>query len=287
MNEIVIKMKGDGKLSVASPYNPAFAPGAKRLGGRWSAATKAWQFDPRDEQRVRELCRSVYGTDGSPSEAGDLVTIRVTAPDGWDVYGRGLYIYGRQVAWATGRDSGARLCDGVIVLKGSFDSGGSMKNWMTVCKPGTVFELRDLPRKALELDKPGCLQVEVIEAGNPPAAAPESAPVNPLESVDLGMLLYEAQRRLREALTAPAETGDVLVDGTNVSALCRLAGWHAATATDLLKLAGVGWRSASTWVEYASTVYALEHGGRADYATVEEATEQILSEQHRAEMRRA
>lgn len=138
----------ESQVRVHSPYNPAFPDEAKKLGGKWQADSKAWVFDARDESRVRELCREVYGTDGS--DDGDQVTLKITIHDEIGARHQALYFAGRQVARAWGRDSGARLGEGVVVLEGGFGSGGSVKNWRTKARAGTVFELRDVPRPAAE-----------------------------------------------------------------------------------------------------------------------------------------
>jgi DNA repair protein RadC len=54
----------DGRLAVSSPYHPDFPPRARMLGGEWDAVRRLWLFDAGDGDRVRSLCREVYGTDG-------------------------------------------------------------------------------------------------------------------------------------------------------------------------------------------------------------------------------
>lgn len=129
---------------VSAPYNPDFAPRAKRLGGRWNPSGKTWGFDARDEARVRDLCRDVYGTDGSPEE---LCTVRVKL-SAQSCSSLAFFAFGRQLARAFGRDSGARLSDGVVLLSGSIGSGGSMKNPVIATK-GCVVEVRDVPVRAV------------------------------------------------------------------------------------------------------------------------------------------
>lgn len=143
-------VNGQPTIVVRSPYNPGFAPRAKALGGRFfkDPAGARWDFDPRDEERVRDLCRDIYGTDGSPAAIADTVTIRATLAA--TNYDRELYIAGRQVARALGRDSGARLSEGTIILSGKLDSGGSARNYYLRAVGETVIEVRDLPRAAAQ-----------------------------------------------------------------------------------------------------------------------------------------
>lgn len=136
----------DSQVRVRSPYNTWFAPAARKLGGNW--VEPDWVFDRRDEDRVRALCLQLYGTDGFRS---DLCTVRVTYDaDERELQGP-LTVNGRIVAQARGRDSGARLGEGVVLLSGSFTSGGSMKNWTTRAgSGGAVVLVRDFPRAAAE-----------------------------------------------------------------------------------------------------------------------------------------
>ena len=53
----------DGRIAVSSPYHPNFPARARALGGIWNAARRVWVFDAADHDRVRSLCREIYGTD--------------------------------------------------------------------------------------------------------------------------------------------------------------------------------------------------------------------------------
>ncbi len=54
----------DGRIAVKSPYHPNFPARARGLGGTWDAARRVWVFDASEEDRVKSLCREIYGTDG-------------------------------------------------------------------------------------------------------------------------------------------------------------------------------------------------------------------------------
>jgi len=159
MTRFEIRTDGD-RLTVHTPYHPDFPPRARAMDGKWDGASKAWNFDSRDEHNVRNLCRDIYGTDGTEA---DLVTIRVTVVGAWNQDTGPLYLAGRQIASARGRDSGAKTGDGVIVLGGGFRSAGSVKNWYTDAIEGTVFEVRDVPRIAVEAIDVPKLTVEILE----------------------------------------------------------------------------------------------------------------------------
>jgi hypothetical protein len=55
----------DGRLVVTTPYHPDFPARARMLGGTWDGARRVWLFDVGEGERVKTLCREVYGTDGS------------------------------------------------------------------------------------------------------------------------------------------------------------------------------------------------------------------------------
>ena len=136
-----------GVLSVRSPYHAGFVAGARNLSGRFSAG--AWSFDPRVEADVRKLCQRCYGTDGTTP--ADVVTLRVAfGDDEFSVLAMPIEVGGRTIARAFGRDSGAKTGEGVIVDAGGFSSGGSVKNWRTVARAGTVVRILDMPRATAE-----------------------------------------------------------------------------------------------------------------------------------------
>ena len=183
----------NNKLVVRSPYHPDFPHGAKRLGGRW--VNGAWSFDLRDADRVRELCRDIYGTDGDISEP--TVTLRASWPDGGQEYDGAVYVAGRQVARARDRDSGAALGDGIIVLAGGFGSGGSRKNWTTDIQKSTVIEIRDVPLAMAEkavAESAGCVAtVEILDAATIDRTALEA------EAAKIRKRLAEIQALLEQA----------------------------------------------------------------------------------------
>ena len=144
MNAPIISITRSGSdISVASPFHPAFVNRAKELGGKWDSTAKVWTFDARDEDDVRALCREVYGTDGSADTK--LVDVRITFKSGARAGQRAVYVCGREIARAWGRDSGAKLGEGVKLVEGRVRSGGSAKNWETVIDAGSVLVLRDVP----------------------------------------------------------------------------------------------------------------------------------------------
>jgi DNA repair protein RadC len=58
-----------GRIVVSTPYHPNFPARARLLGGDWDALKHVWIFDAREDDRVRSLCREIYGTDGADGVA--------------------------------------------------------------------------------------------------------------------------------------------------------------------------------------------------------------------------
>lgn len=135
------------QVKVISPYNTNFVAAAKNAGGKFDRSSNAWVFDIRDEARARALCLKYYGTDGL---VADLITLRVEYKEERFAGRDSLTVNGRPIARATGRDSGAVICDGIILLTGGFRSAGSFNNWGTEAKAGTAVLVRDFPRAAVD-----------------------------------------------------------------------------------------------------------------------------------------
>ena len=132
-------------MKATAQFDAGFVKGARALARSWQG--DAWSFPASQKGRVRELCRSVCGADGSPVETVTL-PIRLTR----DIrVQRDLFrLCGRVIAWATGRDSGARPGMDVVHLAGTIGSGGSRQYWTTEIGAGAEFEMLNLPRPAAE-----------------------------------------------------------------------------------------------------------------------------------------
>ncbi|MFD8705878.1 hypothetical protein ACFV1W_25285 [Kitasatospora sp. NPDC059648] len=152
MPQIRVITLDNGRIALVSPYDPDVPAAARKIGGRWDSTAKYWHFDGRDEERVRELALEIFGTDGTPEAEADTVTIR------WDISGANteeLRYSGRLVARRRSRDERPQLGQGVILISGGFPArGGSEKYPKLDAKAGTVVEIRDLPRAAVDADDP-------------------------------------------------------------------------------------------------------------------------------------
>lgn len=153
MTNIRIETTANGRIALCTPYNPDLPAQAKALGGRWDATSRAWTFDARDEERVRDLARTVFGTDGSAADQADLVTIRTTVDDARaPKHGAAQsYCLGRLIATRRGRDEDVSLGQGVVLISGGFAGAGGSTTYPQISPlDGTIVEIRDVPRAALE-----------------------------------------------------------------------------------------------------------------------------------------
>lgn len=199
-----------GAIRVACPYLPKFPARAKALGGKW--VEPHWVFDSRDQPRVEELLDEIYGHHGQPH---DRATICVMVKQTMRAIQAPVVLFGRAVASARSRDGGARLGDGVILLGGKIDSGGSARYWETQILASTELELKDVPLGFLvddegnvrESDEDDSWRWEVrsidrVAEPTPPAADPDAVSCTlTLTREQAGLLL----------LAIPAEGDDASV----------------------------------------------------------------------------
>lgn len=186
----------DGRLKVQSPYHPEFVAVARGRNGRWSAPH--WIFDARDEASIRDECRRIYGTDGTPVPCVDC---RVEYDEYRYFSGLALYALGRLLVERRSRDERVRMGPGVVAIAGGFpSSGGSVKSPDPKGAAGTILEVRDVPTELARrwvAEKPG---VTIIEP-----EAVESAAPSPLIGFSAADLATELARR---GWTCTAPEGD-------------------------------------------------------------------------------
>jgi len=140
-----IESKGE-TIYITTPYNPNFVAKVKRTGAKWDGASKRWHTDARNIEIVRGIMREVYGRDDSTQET---VSVRIILNRALGIYGAPIVLFGKTVASASGRDSGARLGEGVAFERGAANSGGSVKNWTTRISENSIIVLHDVPKQAV------------------------------------------------------------------------------------------------------------------------------------------
>lgn len=142
------KVRGD-KIALYTPYNPQFVSKIKAAGARWNAEGKAWTMPAANIDIARDILREVYGHDDTPQPDEKLVRVKVTVLQSVSATCGPIVLLGRVIASAYGRDSGARVGDGVSFIEGQPRSGGSMRNWTTDIREGSVFVVVDAPSTLL------------------------------------------------------------------------------------------------------------------------------------------
>lgn len=186
-------------IGVASPYNTEWVSVARnRLGGKWDSGKRLWYFEVEKEETVRSWLQKIFGTDGNALLSPD-VSIRVTFATHYEDKGP-ISLAGRPIATAMGRDGGARLGQNVVLEKGGFYSSGSMKNWTTNCKAGTVVVVHKFPEHLVEQARNSYGVADVVVLDTPPSYDYEA--------------LREEKARLEKRL---AEINDILTKEENPS----------------------------------------------------------------------
>lgn len=130
---------------ITSPYNPEFISKIKAMGGRWDSTSSKWKVHAQSVEAVRAAMIEIYGRSDEPS--GEMVTVVVRFEKEGSAFRSAYAIFGRTIASAYGRDSGARVGDNVAFIQGAPRSGGSAKNWCTEIPAGCVVEIYDVPRE--------------------------------------------------------------------------------------------------------------------------------------------
>ena len=134
-----------GKALITSPYNPDFISKVKLMGGKWDAGRRVWKVDESLIEDVRSAMREVYGRDDR-GELSGTCTVIVSFSEDVDGYKSPVTVFGRVIASAYGRDSGAKVGEGCAFLEGRPESGGSMKNWRTTVPAGSKVKIMDVPK---------------------------------------------------------------------------------------------------------------------------------------------
>jgi len=143
----IIVTKIEDEILVSSPYHPALPKAARAIGGSWDASKKVWIFKISDEHLVKALYLDVY----NEWENAETVRVRITTHSSMRNVNDSVYICGKQIARATGRDSGARTGEDVRWVSGELpSSGGSAKYWTTFVGADSVFEIVNFPSNALD-----------------------------------------------------------------------------------------------------------------------------------------
>ena len=147
-NDISIE-KGFTELSVKTPYSWEFVDAVKnKLGGTWDPDTGAWILPLAAEKALRKTLISIFGKDDQPTE---LCNVHIKVLSQYEAVGRSVEWWGRTIAKARNRDSGATVPRnaGVAFLTGEPHSGGSRARWKTIIDAGSEIEVYNVPVRAV------------------------------------------------------------------------------------------------------------------------------------------
>lgn len=162
---IKIKEVDNNKIEIYTPYNRTFVSKIKRINGaKWSYNKGCWEVDKIEIGVVRKFLMDCYGE--NDIEFAEKVDIKVKFLQQVEERWKGIELFGRTIAYAYGRDSGAKMGDKVTCISGICTSGGSAKNWTTIICKGAEFIIRDVAKNTItEYDKE-IFEIEINEKAN-------------------------------------------------------------------------------------------------------------------------
>lgn len=152
---MTIELKQDGeRLVLKSPYRADFPKDARALDGRWDKDNRVWTFPVSLKDGVIKAISRHYEVDIEQPVTETVVAI-VTATADHSVEKGDVMLEGTVLASASGRDSGAKTGEGVVLMDGNIGSSGSMKYWQTDVAEGAQFRVKEFPVHLLESEHDG------------------------------------------------------------------------------------------------------------------------------------
>jgi hypothetical protein len=150
---------------VRCPYNAAFIPRAKALRGQWDSENALWVFPGENAERVRWLCESWFGTDGSSTP--DLVDVNITFQEAYSQDVLEATLFGRVIASCRGRAATVRVGEGVVFIDGHALSEPLGTGHRAVVAAGSFVRMVAVPRHLAEEQVPAGIEVSIIERAQP------------------------------------------------------------------------------------------------------------------------
>ena len=170
MSNEMIKIE-DGIIKITTPYNKDFVNkmhGVTRA--KWNRLENCWEAPEETINDVRGILKDVYGYSDIDSNETIKVKLTIIEESYHEERCADVTAFGKILAHAYGRDSGAEIGrDDVTLVKGSIESGGSVKNWTTRVAEGSVFTLYNVNKNIFEKDinrVKEWAEVEIIEGMN-------------------------------------------------------------------------------------------------------------------------
>lgn len=132
-------------IQVYTPYHPEFTKAMHSLGGTWDKASGCWWAGISQLEAVRAAMRVSFGADDVTGQIDLKLTFLEDKGQLTDDY----RLLGKTICHATSRNSGGTAGYDVTFLSGKPESGGSVKNWLSIIPKGSVVILRNVNRKYL------------------------------------------------------------------------------------------------------------------------------------------
>lgn len=143
----------EGRALVKTPYNSEYVSLIKKIGGaRWNASAKAWDIPESEIDTAREYMLEVYGETDIPDDTMRF-PVRITFNEDYEVLRDSVFLFGKTIARARGRDSGAMLGKDVLLEEGTPTSGGSAQYWKTIIPKGCVVKVRNVTQAAYDAEQ--------------------------------------------------------------------------------------------------------------------------------------
>lgn len=146
--------ENEGRAEVYTPYSAQFVSRLKQeIGGaKWDGGKRCWTIPSESVSHCRGIMKDIFGETDQPS-AEKRIRVRITFLRDHDELRGGIWFFGKEIARARGRDSGAVPGNGVVFEKGTPRSSGSMRNWLTLIPKGAIVVIPDVPVSMYEKDK--------------------------------------------------------------------------------------------------------------------------------------
>lgn len=153
----------NGIAKIHTSYNPDFVKKIKKIGGaKWDYEDKCWKVPASAVDTVRQFMKDVYGY--SDIEKNETISLKVTFDQEASSKCSDVVLFGKVIAHASGRDSGARIGDDVAFRSGDASSGGSRATWYSIVEKGSVVILSNVNKNVYEKEKnTKGITVEVID----------------------------------------------------------------------------------------------------------------------------
>lgn len=154
----------NGKFEMYTPYNREFISEIKSIGSaRWNPNKKCWSVGSEDKEAAKNVLMNAYGEDGE--QAVEKVTVRIQAVKEIESLCEPVSYAGREIAAAYGRDTGAKIGNGVVLESGNATSGGNRNTWKTIIEEGSIFRVRGIPKSLIEKESDGFKVIEIMNDG--------------------------------------------------------------------------------------------------------------------------